>query len=169
MGKVPIQVLKELEHQSRQNLSTINFTPTFARTASSCNMVMEKCLHSAKATFKRVRNQILKGADPERAARHGYENACDYFDLMNRRNYVHPPGGWIYYYVHPPGGWIYYFCFFRRPMSGVRRPMSGVTHGFRSFKGKVLELLSPNLVCRLIGSVACLGLLLAVVPLLLTE
>ena len=81
-----------------------------------------------------------------------------------------------YYYVHPPGGWIYYFCFFRRPMSdvrcpmsGVRRPMSGVTHGFRSFKGKVLELLSPNLVCRLIGSVACLGLLLAVVPLLLTE
>ena len=74
-----------------------------------------------------------------------------------------------YNYVHPPGGWIYYFCFFRRPMSGVRRPMSGVTHGFRSFKGKVLELLSPNLVCRLIGSVACLGLLLAVVPLLLTE
>ena len=72
-------------------------------------------------------------------------------------------------YVHPPGGWIYYFCFFCRPMSGVRRPMSGVTHGFRSFKGKVLELLSPNLVCRLIGSVACLGLLLAVVPLLLTE
>ena len=82
----------------------------------------------------------------------------------------------VIYYVHPPGGWIYYFCFFRRPMSdvrcpmsGVRRPMSGVTHGFRSFKGKVLELLSPNLVCRLIGSVACLGLLLAVVPLLLTE
>ena len=81
-----------------------------------------------------------------------------------------------YNYVHPPGGWIYYFCFFRRPMSDVRcpmsdvrRPMSGVTHGFRSFKGKVLELLSPNLVCRLIGSVACLGLLLAVVPLLLTE
>ena len=55
------------------------------------------------------------------------------------------------------------------PPSNVRRPMSGVTHGFRSFKGKVLELLSPNLVCWLIGSVACLGLLLAVVPLLLTE
>ena len=61
------------------------------------------------------------------------------------------------------GGYIIFaFC-------AVRRPMSGVTHGFRSFKGKVLELLSPNLVCRLIGSVACLGLLLAVVPLLLTE
>ena len=29
-------------------------------------------------------------------------------------------------YVHPPGGWIYYFCFFRHPMSVVRCPMSGV-------------------------------------------
>ena len=62
------------------------------------------------------------------------------------------------------GGGYIIFAF-----SAVRRPMSGVTHGFRSFKGKVLELLSPNLVYRLIGSVACLGLLLAVVPLLLTE
>ena len=73
----------------------------------------------------------------------------------------------------PLGGGYIIFAFFavRCPMSGVgvRRQMSGVTHGFRSFKGKVLELLSPNLVCRLIGSVACLGLLLAVVPLLLTE
>ena len=66
----------------------------------------------------------------------------------------------------PLGGGYIIFAF-----SAVRcpAPMSGVTHGFRSFKGKVLELLSPNLVCRLIGSVACLGLLLAVVPLLLTE
>ena len=85
MGNVPLQVLKELEHQARQNLSTINFTATFARTASSCNTVMKKCLHSAKATFKRVKNQIQKGADPKRAARHGYENACDYFELMNKR------------------------------------------------------------------------------------
>ena len=67
----------------------------------------------------------------------------------------------------PPWGVDILFLLF--PLSDVRRPMSGVTHGFRSFKGKVLELLSPNLVCRLIGSVACLGLLLAVVPLLLTE
>ena len=64
----------------------------------------------------------------------------------------------------PLGGGYIIFAF-----SAVWRPMSGVTHGFRSFKGKVLELLSPNLVCRLIGSVACLELLLAVVPLLLTE
>ena len=31
-----------------------------------------------------------------------------------------------YNYVHPPGGWIYYFCFFHRPMSDVRCPASGV-------------------------------------------
>ena len=37
MDKVPLQVLKELERQARQNLSTINFTATFAKTASSCN------------------------------------------------------------------------------------------------------------------------------------
>ena len=86
-----------------------------------------------------------------------------YFSINNKisRHFCH--------YVHPPGYIIFAFCAVRCPLSDVRRPMSGVTHGFRSFKGKVLELLSPNLICRLIGSVACLGLLLAVVPLLLTE
>ena len=46
---------------------------------------MEKCQHSIKATFERVKSQIQKGADPERAVRHGYENACDYFEIMNKR------------------------------------------------------------------------------------
>ena len=85
MGKVPLQVLKELEHQARLNLPTINFTATFTRTASSCNTVMEKCQHSIKATFKRVKSPIQKGADPERAARRGYENTCDYFEIMNKK------------------------------------------------------------------------------------
>ena len=61
-------------------------------------------------------------------------------------------------------GLVFAFSAVRCPASDVRRHA-----GFRSFKGKVLELLSPSLVSRLIGSVACLGLLLAVVPLLLTE
>ena len=87
MGKVPLQVLKELENQARQNLSTINFTATFARTAS-CNTVIEKCLHSAKATFKRVKSQIQKSADPERAVRHGYDNSSDYFEMMNKRTLI---------------------------------------------------------------------------------
>ena len=85
MGKVPVQVLKELEHKARQNLSTINFTANFAKNASSCNTVMEKCQHSIKTTFNSVKSQIQKGADPERAVRRGYENACDYFEIMNQR------------------------------------------------------------------------------------
>ena len=80
MGKVP---LKLLEHQARQNLSTINFTATFARTASSCNTV--KCEHSIKATFKKVKSQIQKGANPEKALRRGYDNAFNYFEIMNKR------------------------------------------------------------------------------------
>ena len=80
MGKVPLQ-----ERQARQNLSTINFTATFAKTASSSNTVMEKCQYSVKATFKRVKSQIQKGADPERAARRGYEHIRDYFKIMNKR------------------------------------------------------------------------------------
>ena len=31
MGKVPLPVLKKLECQARQNLSTINFTAAFAQ------------------------------------------------------------------------------------------------------------------------------------------
>ena len=46
---------------------------------------MEKYQHSIKATFKRVKSQIPKGADPERAVRRGYENAYDYFEIMNKR------------------------------------------------------------------------------------
>ena len=30
MGKVPLPILKELEHQARQNISTINYTAAFA-------------------------------------------------------------------------------------------------------------------------------------------
>ena len=46
---------------------------------------MEKCQHSITATFKRVKSQIQKGADPERAVRCGFENSCDYFEIMNKR------------------------------------------------------------------------------------
>ena len=85
MGKVPLPVLKELEHQARQNLSTINFAATFAKTASICNTTMEKCQDSLKSTFKKVKSQIQKGANPEKAARHGYGSACDYFEVLNKR------------------------------------------------------------------------------------
>ena len=79
MGKVPLPVLKELEHQARQNLPTINFTAAFVKTFFSCNTTVEKCQHSLKSTFKKVKTQIQKGANPEKAARRGYDTACDYF------------------------------------------------------------------------------------------
>ena len=53
MGKVTLPVFKELEHQARQNLSTINFTAEFAKTSSSCNTAMEKCQHSLNSPLKR--------------------------------------------------------------------------------------------------------------------
>ena len=84
MGKVPMPILKELEHQARQNISTLNFATTFAKTSSSCNVTLEKCQHSLKATFKKVKSQIRKGADPEKAVKRGYEKACEYLDLWNK-------------------------------------------------------------------------------------
>ena len=84
MGKVPLPILKELEHQARQNISTLNFTAAFAKTSFSCNATLEKCQHSLKSTFKRVKSQIQKGANPEKAAKRGYEQACEYLDLWNK-------------------------------------------------------------------------------------
>ena len=84
MAKVPLPILKELEHQARQNISTLNFTTTFAKTSSSCNSTLEKCQHSLKSTFKKVKSQIRKGADPEKAAKRGYKEACEYLDLWNK-------------------------------------------------------------------------------------
>ena len=84
MGKVPLPILKELEHQARQNISTLDFTTTIAKTSSSCNSTLEKCQHSLKSTFKKVKSQIRKGADPEKVAKRGYEEACEYLDLWNK-------------------------------------------------------------------------------------
>ena len=84
MGKVPLPILKELEHQARQNISTPNYTAAFAKTSSSCNVTLEKCQHSLKSTFKKVKSQIQKGANPEKAAKRGYQEACEYLDLWNK-------------------------------------------------------------------------------------
>ena len=73
MGKVPLPILKE--HQARQNIFTLNFTAAFAKTSSSCNATLDKCQYSLKSTFKKVKSQIQKGANPEKAAKRGYEQA----------------------------------------------------------------------------------------------
>ena len=84
MGKVPLPILKELEHQARQNISTLNFATTFAKTSPSCNVTLEKCQYSLKHIFKQVKSQIRKGADPDKVAKRGYEEACEYRDLWNK-------------------------------------------------------------------------------------
>ena len=48
--------------KARQNISTLNFATTFAKTSSSCNFTLEKCQYSLKHTFKQVKSQIRKGA-----------------------------------------------------------------------------------------------------------
>ena len=82
MGKVLLPILKELEHQARQKVHS-QLLPAFAKT-SSCNATLEKCQHSLKSTFKRVKSQIQKGANPEKAATRGYEQACEYLDIWNK-------------------------------------------------------------------------------------
>ena len=84
VAKVPLPVLKELEHQARQNISTLNFTAAFAKTSSSCNASLEKCQHSIKATVKKIKSQIQKGANPEKAAKRGYEEVAEYLDFWNK-------------------------------------------------------------------------------------
>ena len=86
MGKVLLLILKELEHQARQNISTLTFTAAFAKTSSSCNASLEKCQHSLKSTFKRVffKSRIQKAANPEKAAKRGYEQACEYLDFWSK-------------------------------------------------------------------------------------
>ena len=70
VAKVPLPVLKELEHQARQNISTLNFTAAFAKT-SSCNASLEKYQHSIKSSVKKIKSQIQKVANPKKAAKRG--------------------------------------------------------------------------------------------------
>ena len=86
MGKVPVQVVKEFECQARQNLCTLNFSAAFNQVISECNLVLESCRDSLKATSKWVKTQIQKGANPERAAKNGYERTCNYLDILDRIN-----------------------------------------------------------------------------------
>ena len=86
-AKVPLPVLKELEHQARQNISTLNFTAAFAKTSSSCNVSLEKCQHGIKSTVRRnqkIKSQIQKGANPEKAAKPTHERWLKLQDLILR-------------------------------------------------------------------------------------
>ena len=43
-----------------------------------------KYQHSLKSTFKKVKSQIRKGTEPEKAAKHGYKEVCEYLDLWDK-------------------------------------------------------------------------------------
>ena len=88
MGKVPMQVVKEFENQAGQNLSTLNFSAAFNQVISECNLIMESCRDSLKATSKRVNTQIQKGAKPKIAAKNGYERTCDYVEIQDERIHI---------------------------------------------------------------------------------
>ena len=45
---------------------------------------MEKCQHSIKSTVKKIKSQIQKGANPEKAAKRGYEEVAKYMDFWNK-------------------------------------------------------------------------------------
>ena len=95
MGKVSLPILKELEHQARQNISTLNFTAAFAKTSSSCNASLEKCQHSIKSTVKKIKTQIQKGANPEKAAKRSYSTQGPYMSQQIPSPYT--PEGIIFY------------------------------------------------------------------------
>ena len=88
MGKVPLQVVKEFEHQARQNLCTLNISAAFNQVIPECNLIMKSCRDSIKATSKWVKTQIQKGASPVRAARNGYDKTCDYLDILDKRIHI---------------------------------------------------------------------------------
>ena len=83
-ARFPYQFSRNWSIQLGQNISTLNFTAAFAKTSSSCNTTLEKCQYSLKSTFKKVKSQIQKGANPEKAAKCGYEQVCEYLDIWNK-------------------------------------------------------------------------------------
>ena len=82
-ARSPFQFSRSWSNRARQNISTLNFTTAFAKT-SSCNASLEKYQHSIKSTVKKIKSQIQKGANPEKAAKRGYEEVAEYMDFWNK-------------------------------------------------------------------------------------
>ena len=82
MGKFPYQFLKNWNTK----LGKIYPLSTLLLPLPRLHLLatLEKCQHSLKSTFKKVKSQIQKGANPEKAAKRGYEQACEYLDIWNK-------------------------------------------------------------------------------------
>ena len=83
--RAPLHVAKELEHQARQNICTLNFSAVFNHTISECSSVMDRCRDSIKSTIKKAKHRILKGADPKKVIKNAYETTRDYLDIWDKR------------------------------------------------------------------------------------
>ena len=86
VAKVPLNILKELEQQSRQNLSN----PLSILLLLSIGLLRHATLLWKRAftvpgLHRKTRNQILDRADPRKLIKRGYDNACEYFDIMEKR------------------------------------------------------------------------------------
>ena len=46
---------------------------------------MERNQDSIRTTVKKINSRFLKGANPKKAVRNGYEKTCDYLDILNKR------------------------------------------------------------------------------------
>ena len=53
------------------------------RLSLDCNLIMKSYRDSLKTTSKWVKTQIQKGANPERAAKKGYERTCEYLEILD--------------------------------------------------------------------------------------
>ena len=65
-ARAPLHAVKELEHQSRQNICTLNFLTVLNQIISECNSIMDCCQDSIKSTLNRAKHQIQKAVNPER-------------------------------------------------------------------------------------------------------
>ena len=62
----------QCEHSSDPNGGSVHVTP------------LGRSANTLKSTFKKGKSQIQKGANLEKAARCGYDNLCDHFEILNR-------------------------------------------------------------------------------------
>ena len=88
MGRVPMQVVTEFEHQARQNLCTLSFSAAFNQVISECNLIMNSCRDSLKATSEWVKTPNQTGANPIKAAKNAYKRKCDYLETLDKRNNI---------------------------------------------------------------------------------
>ena len=85
-------MLRSVSHQSPLGLLWARFPFKFLRNLNTRQgrIAAHKLWLSSlrllpSPTFKKVKSQTKKDANPEKAVRHGYDDACYYFKILNKR------------------------------------------------------------------------------------